>query len=106
MQVRDLENYNFKEDALLKKSKLRWVPKTVAVSSIALAIGLADVHSSIADCGGYCKARQVRAMCHQAILNQGLKGHERDVSFEKCKADPMDYLQLEGLADDLENSLE
>ena len=45
-------------------------------------------------------------MCHQATLNQGLKGHERDVAFEKCKADPMDYLQLEGLADDLENSLE
>jgi hypothetical protein len=106
VHVGDWENYNFKEDPLLKKRELRWKPNAVVVFSIALAVGLADVHSSFAGCGGYCEARQVRAMCHQAISIQDLKRHERDVEFEKCKADPTAYLQLEELADDLENRLE
>jgi hypothetical protein len=106
VHVGDWENCNFKEDALLKKRELRWTPNAVVVFSIALAIGLADVHSAIAGCGGYCEARQVRAICHQAISIKGLKGHERDVDFEKCKADPTAYLQLEELADDLENRVD
>jgi hypothetical protein len=77
-----------------KKSGLAWAPRTIVVSSMALASGLADVHSSIAGCGAYCEARQVRAMCHQAIKDQHLKAHERDVEFEKCKADPMNYLHI------------
>jgi hypothetical protein len=106
VHVGDWENCNFKEDALLKKRELRWTPNAVVVFSITLAIWLADVHSSIAGCGGYCEARQVRAICHQAISIKGLNGHERDVEFEKCKAAPTAYLQLEELADDLENRVE
>jgi len=91
---------------MFKASKLGWAPKIFVVSTIALAIGLADVRSSVAGCGGYCAARQVLAICHQATVIQGLKGHERDVEFEKCKADPMAYLQLDEFADDLEDGLD
>jgi hypothetical protein len=45
-------------------------------------------------------------MCHQAIQVQGLKAHERVVEFEKCKADPMNYLQIEELTDDTEDRLD
>ncbi len=88
------------------KSGLAWAPRTIIVSSMALAAGFADVHSSITGCGGYCEARQVRAMCRQALKVQGLKAHERDDEFDKCKADPMNYLQFEELTDDTEDSLE
>jgi hypothetical protein len=89
-----------------EKSGLAWASRTIVISSIALATGLGDVHSSIAGCGAYCEARQVRAMCHRAIKVQGLKAHERVVEFEKCKTDPMNYLQIEELTDDTENSLD
>ena len=89
-----------------KKSGLAWAPRTIVVSAIALATGLGDVRLSIAGCGGYCQARQVRAMCHQAIKVQGLKDRDRVVEFEKCKADPLSYLQIEELTDDTENSLD
>jgi len=45
-------------------------------------------------------------MCHQAIKVQGLKDHQRNVEFDKCKADPMNYLQIEELTDDTEDSLD
>ncbi len=64
---------------MLKKSGLAWAPRTIVISAIALAAGLGEVHLSIAGCGGYCEARQVRAMCHQAIKVQGLKARERSV---------------------------
>jgi hypothetical protein len=89
-----------------KRSGLAWAPKIIVISSIALATGLGVVHSSIAGCGGYCEARQVRAMCHQAIRIQGLKAHTRVVEFEKCKTDPTNYLQIEELTDDTEDSLD
>jgi hypothetical protein len=91
---------------MLKKSGLAWAPRTIVISAIALAAGLGEVHLSIAGCGGYCEARQVRAMCHQAIKVQGLKARERSVEFEKCKADPLNYLQIEELTDDTEDSLD
>lgn len=67
-------------------------PKLVVLASIALAFGLTDVRQSFAGCGGYCEARQARAICHRAIAAQDLKAHERDAEFEKCKADPLSYL--------------
>jgi hypothetical protein len=76
------------------------------VAGIALAFGLADMRQSFAGCGGYCDARQARAMCHQAVKVQGLKAREREAEFEKCKADPASYLQLEELTDDADMSLE
>ena len=89
-----------------KGSKLAGPRQIILVSTIALALGLADMHSSVAGCGGYCVARHVRALCHQATVIQGLKGRERDVEFEKCKADPTTYLQLDELADDLQEGLD
>jgi hypothetical protein len=76
------------------------------VAGIALAFGLADMRQSFAGCGGYCQARQARALCHHAVRVQGLEAKERDAEFDKCKADPADYLQLEELADDADLNLE
>lgn len=89
-----------------KKSGLAWAPRTIVISAIAVTTGLGDVHLSIAGCGGYCEARQVRAMCHQAIKVQGLNARERVVEFEKCKSDPLSYLQIEELTDDTEHTLD
>jgi hypothetical protein len=91
---------------MIKQIGLGRSSKILVVSSIALSIGLAGVRPSAAGCGGYCEAMQVRAICHRAVTIQGLKGHERDVEFEKCTADPMVYLQVEELTDDIENSLD
>jgi hypothetical protein len=66
--------------------------KTVLLASMALAFGLTDIWPSSAECGGYCEARQVRAICHRALATQNLEAYERDAEFEKCKADPMRYL--------------
>jgi hypothetical protein len=91
---------------MTKRSKTGWTANILFVSTIALVVGLADVHTSVADCGGYCVARQVRVLCHQATVIKRLNGRERDVEFEKCKADPTTYLQLEEFADDQENRLD
>ena len=68
------------------------LPNRVAVASIALAFVLSGAAQSIAGCGGYCEARQVRAVCHHAVGSQDLKANQRDAEFEKCKADPLSYL--------------
>jgi hypothetical protein len=66
--------------------------KPVIVASIALAFGLADMRPSFSECGGYCAARHVRAVCHNAVARKDLRARERDAEFEKCKADPSRYL--------------
>jgi hypothetical protein len=66
-------------------------PKTVIFAWVALAFGLTDVRQSFAGCGGYCEARQARAICHRAIARRDLKAHERDAEFERCKTDPLGY---------------
>ena len=84
--------FTIEEEAKLTKTgSRRWAPKIVIVASIALAFGLGDVAQSIAGCGGYCEARQVRSICHHAVAARDLKAHERDAEFEKCKADPLRY---------------
>jgi hypothetical protein len=50
------------------------------------------VTQASAECGGYCEARQVRAICHHAVASQDLKAHKRDAEFEKCASDPLSYL--------------
>ena len=80
--------------------------RSIIVASVALAFALADMGRSFAGCGGYCEARQARAICHDAVTAQGLQARERDAEFERCKADPAGYLQLEELADDLGMNLE
>jgi len=51
-------------------------------------------------------ARQARAICHDAVKAQGLQRQARDAEFEKCKADPASYLQLDQFTDDAEMSVE
>jgi hypothetical protein len=63
----------------------------LTVASIALAVLLWGVAQSSAACGGYCEARQVRAICHDAVASQGLKAQKRDAEFEKCVSDPLSY---------------
>jgi hypothetical protein len=66
--------------------------RTFTVVSIALAFMLSGVTQSSAACGGYCEARQARAICHHAVASQDLKAHNRDAEFEKCASDPLRYL--------------
>jgi hypothetical protein len=85
--------FTTEEEAKLTQTGSRgWAARIVIVASIALAFGLGDVAQSIAGCGGYCEARQVRAICHHAVWSRDLKAHERDAEFEKCKANPLTYL--------------
>ena len=91
---------------MITASSSGWGARSVIVAGMALAFGLAGMGQSFAGCGGYCDARQARAMCHQAVKVLGLKAQEREVEFEKCKTDPASYLQLEELTDDAEMSIE
>jgi hypothetical protein len=61
---------------------------------MALAFAFCDMAQSIAGCGGYCEARQVRAICHHAVSVQDLEARKRDAAFAKCKSDPLGYLAL------------
>ncbi len=81
-----------------------WALRAMAIGSLALSIGLADLRPSLAACGGYCEARQARALCHRAITIEGVKGVQRDIEFEKCATDPMKYLQIEDVVDDADIS--
>jgi hypothetical protein len=67
----------------------------------AFGIALFDPQPSFADsCGAYCKARQVRANCHDIVNGKGLAGHQRDIEFDKCKVDPMTHKRIEELTED------
>ena len=63
----------------------------LTVASIALAFVLSGVTQSSAACGGYCEARQVRAICHDAVASQNLSAHKRDAEFQRCASDPLTY---------------
>ena len=79
----------------------------VTVVSTAFGIGLlGTTRSSADDCGLYCKARQVRVICHDAVKLKGFRGHVRDVEFEKCKADPTAYKQLQEVKGDTKRFLD
>jgi hypothetical protein len=95
-----LSTRSFEEEAkVIWKSSSGWVARSVIVASVALAFGFADVRQSFAWCGGYCEAQRARATCHLAVDAQGLQARARDAEFEKCKADPAGYLQLEEFTD-------
>jgi hypothetical protein len=66
-------------------------PNNAIVALLATAVVLTSVAQSSAACGGYCEARQVRAICHRAVTRNNFKIHERDAEFEKCKSDPLAY---------------
>jgi len=80
--------------------------RLAVVAPIALALALADMGQSLAGCGGYCEAQQARAICHQAVKAQDLEARAREAEFDRCKADPASYLQLEQITDDAETSAE
>jgi hypothetical protein len=77
---------------MTKPASRRWPNSIVTVASIALAVVLSGVTQASAECGGYCEARQVRAICHHAVASQDLKPHKRDAEFEKCASDPLSYV--------------
>jgi hypothetical protein len=105
--VKKLRTHSIEAEAqLITESSRGWTARSIIVASIALAFGLIGAQQSFAGCGGYCEARQARAMCHQAVEVQGLKAREGEVEFEKCKADPASYLDLEALTGDEEMSVE
>jgi hypothetical protein len=84
-----------------------WAGAATIVVSAAFGIGLLGMTPSFADdCGSYCKARQVRAICHDAVKLKGFRGPRRDVEFEKCKADPTTYMQLQEVKDDTNSVLD
>ena len=83
-----------------------WAARSVVIASIALVFGLIGARQSSAGCGGYCEARQARAICHHAVKAQGLRAQAREAEFEKCKADPASYLQLDQLTNDAETIVE
>jgi hypothetical protein len=81
------------EEAVMTKPRSkRSLLNSINVASIVLAFVLSSGAQSIAGCGGYCEARQVRAICHRALGPRDLKAHQRDAEFEKCKANPLSYL--------------
>ena len=91
---------------MIRKDSRGLVAHFVVVAAIALVFELVGARQSFAGCGGYCEARQARAICHDAVKAQGLQRQERDVEFEKCKADPASYLQLDQFTDDAQMSVE
>jgi hypothetical protein len=95
------------EEAIVINDNIQgWAARSVVVASIALVFELVGARQSFAGCGGYCEARQARAICHDAVKAQGLQRQARDAEFEKCKADPASYLQLDQLTDDAEMRVE
>ena len=68
----------------------RRAPDVVVIASIAFL--LSGVAQASAECRGYCEARQTLTVCHRAVTTNGVKTHERDAEFEKCKSDPLTYL--------------
>ena len=91
---------------MINDNMQRWAAHSVVDASIALVFGPVGARQSFAGCGGYCEARQARAICHDAVKAQGLQPQARDAEFEKCKADPASYLQLDQFTDDAEMSVE
>jgi hypothetical protein len=102
-----LTTRSFEEEAkVIGKSSRGLAAHTVIVASIALAFELAAAPQSFAGCGGYCEAQQTRTICHHAVRSQGLQARQRDVEFDKCKADPASYMQPYRLSDDGEMTFE
>jgi hypothetical protein len=97
----------FEEEAkVIGKSSRGLAAHSVIVASVALAFGLAAAPRSFAGSGGYCEAQQARTICHRAVKAQGLQARQRDVEFDKCKADPASYMQPYRLSDDGEMTFE
>jgi hypothetical protein len=78
-----------------------WSPRILCVVVLSFGIDSTALQSSFAGgCEGYCKARQVRAICHEAVKVKGLDSRQRDVEFERCKSDPLTHRRVQELADE------
>jgi hypothetical protein len=78
-----------------------WAPRAVNIALFTFGIGLFESQPSLADgCGAYCKARQVRAICHDIVKGKGLTGHQGDIEFDKCKFDPMIHKHMEEITEE------
>ena len=89
------------------KCDFDWTPLAVIIASFVLGIRLIESQPSFADsCGAYCKARQVRAICHDIVEGKGLTGHQRDIEFDKCKVDPMTDQHIDEITEDTDEFFE
>ena len=67
---------------------------------LLLAFGASGSPPTLAgDCGAYCKARMVRALCHHEAMAKAPDVHQRNLEFERCKVDPRVHEQVEQLTD-------
>jgi hypothetical protein len=102
--MRGMKNWDVhpieEEAQVIAGSAKQLAARLVVFAAIALVFGLSDTRRSFAGCGGYCYARQARAICHRAVKVQDLEAEGREAEFERCKADPARYLQLQELTDD------
>jgi hypothetical protein len=92
---------------MVSKYDFDLAPQAVIIASFALGIELFQIQPSFADsCGAYCKARQVRAICHDIVNGKGLTGHQRDIEFDRCKVDPLTHKRMEEISEDSNEILE
>ena len=84
---------------MVSKSDRSWPPWAATIVLLALGIVLGEAGPCFADgCGGYYKARQVLAICHDVVKAKGVKSHQRIVEFEKCKNNSETQKQIQELA--------
>jgi hypothetical protein len=85
---------------LVRKIGSGWRTRIVLLLSFVLFVETLDFGSAFAaGCGGYCRARLVRAICHETVRTKGLTARERDVEFDRCKGDPAVHRQIQELTD-------
>ena len=89
---------------MVGKSHFERAHRAFIIGSLALGFGVSVPQPSQAEsCGAYCKARQVRAICHDLVEGKGITGHQRYIEFDKCKADQLTRRQIDAAT---ENSAE
>jgi hypothetical protein len=77
----------------------------MTVVTLALGVEVAGQQSSFAgQCGEYCEARHVRAICEEAVTKRDLKGRRGDVEFRKCQARLMNSESQDEKARDVKSS--
>ena len=95
-----------KKAKMFKKKEFSVSKRAVIAMSLLIGVGFTVPEPSYAGgCGTYCQAKEARAICHDIVKAKGLRSHQRDAEFEKCRADVMKSKQIEQLADDAETSI-
>ena len=92
---------------MVREIDLQKAIRVIIIVTCAFGITVFNSKSSYSDvCGAYCKARQARIICHNAVVMKGLKGNQRDVEFEKCKVDPNAHEEIQGRTGDTGDDLD